>query len=110
MQIIIVFIYSWLVSMVAQLSNERESHATSWYMVAMDFFIALNFYDFFNQYCSNSLKKPTLRGLSITIFLIHPQIKEIWIMNYVCFSHSSLCVHDNLLIVAFYQNAIIELF
>ena len=28
-------------------------YATSWYMVAMDFLTALNFFDFFNQYCSN---------------------------------------------------------
>ena len=32
-------------------------------MVAMDFFAALNSYDFFNQYCSNLLKNPTVRGL-----------------------------------------------
>ena len=32
-------------------------------MVAMDFFAALNFYDFFNQYCSNLLKNPTVKGL-----------------------------------------------
>ena len=34
-------------------------------MVAMDFFAALNCYDFFNQYCSNLLKNPTVRGLSV---------------------------------------------
>ena len=34
-------------------------------MVAMDFFAALNSYDFFNQYCSNLLKNPTVRGLMI---------------------------------------------
>ena len=33
-------------------------------MVAMDFFAALNCYDFLNQYCSNLLKNPTVRGLS----------------------------------------------
>ena len=33
-------------------------------MVAMDFFEASNFYDFFNQYCLNLLKNPTVRGLS----------------------------------------------
>ena len=32
-------------------------------MVAMDFFAALNCYDFLNQYCSNLLKNPTVRGL-----------------------------------------------
>ena len=32
-------------------------------MVAMDFFEASNFYDFFNQYCLNLLKNPTVRGL-----------------------------------------------
>ena len=34
-------------------------------MVAMDFFAALNCYDFLNQYCSNLLKNPTVRGLTI---------------------------------------------
>ena len=34
-------------------------------MVAMDFFAALNSYDFFNQYCSNLLKNPTVRGLRV---------------------------------------------
>ena len=34
-------------------------------MVAMDFFEASNFYDFFNQYCLNLLKNPTVRGLMI---------------------------------------------
>ena len=33
-------------------------------MVAMDFFAALNCYDFLNQYCSNLLKNPTVRGLN----------------------------------------------
>ena len=33
-------------------------------MVAMDFFAASNSYDFFNQYCSNLLKNPTVRGLT----------------------------------------------
>ena len=33
-------------------------------MVAMDFFEASNFYDFFNQYCLNLLKNPTVRGLN----------------------------------------------
>ena len=33
-------------------------------MVAVDFFAALNSYDFFNQYCSNLLKNPTVRGLT----------------------------------------------
>ena len=28
------------------------------------FFAALNSYDFVNQYCSNLLKNPTVRGLS----------------------------------------------
>ena len=32
-------------------------------MVAMDLFEASNFYDFFNQYCLNLLKNPTVRGL-----------------------------------------------
>ena len=32
------------------------------YMVAKDFFAASNSYDFFNQYCSNLLKNPTVRG------------------------------------------------
>ena len=32
-------------------------------MVAIDLFAALNSYDFFNQYCSNLLKNPTVRGL-----------------------------------------------
>ena len=32
-------------------------------MVTMDFFAASNSYDFFNQYCSNLLKNPTVRGL-----------------------------------------------
>ena len=35
------------------------------YMVAMDFFAASNSYDFFNQYCSNLLKNPTVRGLPL---------------------------------------------
>ena len=35
-------------------------------MVAMDFFAALNCYDFLNQYCSNLLKNPTVRGLKST--------------------------------------------
>ena len=43
-------------------------------MVAMDFFAALNSYDFFNQYCSNLLKNPTVRGLrgdrTIFFFLV----------------------------------------
>ena len=34
-------------------------------MVAMDFFTALNCYDFLNQYRSNLLKYPTVRGLSV---------------------------------------------
>ena len=38
-------------------------------MVAMDFFEASNFYDFFNQYCLNLLKNPTVRGLSGTLTL-----------------------------------------
>ena len=38
-------------------------------MVAMDFFVASNSYDFFNQYCSNLLKNPTVRGL-IDLFRI----------------------------------------
>ena len=33
-------------------------------MVAMEFFAASNSYDFFNQYCSNLLKNPTVRGLA----------------------------------------------
>ena len=33
-------------------------------MVAMDFFAASNSYDFFNQYCSNLLKNPTVGGLT----------------------------------------------
>ena len=36
-------------------------------MVAMDFFAALNSYDFFNQYCSNLLKNPTVRGLRLLL-------------------------------------------
>ena len=36
-------------------------------MVAMDFFEASNFYDFFNQYCLNLLKNPTVRGLKLTL-------------------------------------------
>ena len=47
--------------MVTDLSNERESH-----MLHHDiccFFAASNFYDFFNQYRSNMLKNPTVRGL-----------------------------------------------
>ena len=36
-------------------------------MVAMDFFEASNFYDFFNQYCLNLLKNPTVRGLNTHI-------------------------------------------
>ena len=36
-------------------------------MVAMDFFEASNFYDFFNQYCLNLLKNPTVRGLTNTV-------------------------------------------
>ena len=38
-------------------------------MVAMDFFAASNSYDFFNQYCSNLLKNPTVRGLTSLISL-----------------------------------------
>ena len=37
-------------------------------MVAMDFFAALNCYDFLNQYCSNLLKNPTVRGLMSNFF------------------------------------------
>ena len=33
-------------------------------MVAMDFFEASNYYDFFNQYFLNLLKNPTVRGLN----------------------------------------------
>ena len=33
-------------------------------MVAMDFFEASNYYDFFNQYFLNLLKNPTVRGLT----------------------------------------------
>ena len=33
----------------------------------MDFFAASNSYDFFNQYCSNLLKNPTVRGLTSLI-------------------------------------------
>ena len=36
-------------------------------MVAMDFFAAWNCYDFFNQYCSNLLKNPTVRGLTLIL-------------------------------------------
>ena len=36
-------------------------------MVAMYFFAASKFYDFFNQYCSNLLKNPTVRGLWIQV-------------------------------------------
>ena len=44
------------------------TYGTSWYMVAM--FTALNFYDFFfNQYCSNLLKKPMVRGLRYNLNL-----------------------------------------
>ena len=35
-------------------------------MVAMYFFAVSKFYDFFNQYCSSSLKNPTVRGLMNT--------------------------------------------
>ena len=38
-------------------------------MVAMDFFAASNSYDFFNQYCSNLLKNPTVRRLTSLISL-----------------------------------------
>ena len=39
--------------------------------IAMDFFAASNSYDFLNQYCSNLLKNPTVRGLrAVDIFLI----------------------------------------
>ena len=41
-------------------------------MVAMDFFEASNFYDFFNQYCLNLLKNPTVRGLKPSISRIFP--------------------------------------
>ena len=33
-------------------------------MVAMFFFATSKFYNLFNQYCSNLLKNPTVRGLS----------------------------------------------
>ena len=39
-------------------------------MVAMDFFAALNCYDFLNQYCSNLLKNPTVRGLIGSLVLL----------------------------------------
>ena len=39
-------------------------------MVAMDFFAALNCYDFLNQYCSNLMKNPTVRGLGRTTLAI----------------------------------------
>ena len=39
-------------------------------MVAMDFFEASNFYDFFNQYCLNLLKNPTVRGLKSYIIKV----------------------------------------
>ena len=32
-------------------------------LATMDFFAASNSYYFFNQYCSNLLKNPTVRGL-----------------------------------------------
>ena len=38
-------------------------------MVAADFFAALNSYDFFNQYCSNLLKNPTVRGLRLLVIV-----------------------------------------
>ena len=37
-------------------------------MVAKDFFTASKFYDFFNQYCSNLLKNPAVRGLNTASF------------------------------------------
>ena len=39
-------------------------------MVAMDFFSALNCYDFLKQYSSNLLKNPTVRGLIHDIIII----------------------------------------
>ena len=39
-------------------------------MVAMDFFAALNCYDFLNQYCSNLLKNPTVRGLRNYVMVV----------------------------------------
>ena len=39
-------------------------------MVAMDFFAASNSYDFFNQYCSNLLKNPTVRGVNLSYFTL----------------------------------------
>ena len=50
---IIIFIHSWLVSMV---THERRSHMLHHdNMVAADFFAASKFYDFLNQYCSKLL-------------------------------------------------------
>ena len=49
-------------------------------MVAMDFFEASNFYDFFNQYCLNLLKNPTVRGLS--------QIEMLWFISFYICNHS----------------------
>ena len=48
-------------------------------MVAMDFFAALNSYDFFNQYCSNLLKNPTVRGLMmiLTFLALIPMKKKV---------------------------------
>ena len=46
-------------------TDERESHMLHHVIFAMDFFAALNSYNFFNQYCSNLLKNPTVRGLKL---------------------------------------------
>ena len=63
--IIIIFIHSCLVSIVTEFIERYTLH----YMVAMDFFAASRFYNFFNKYCSNLLKNPTVRGLIIIILL-----------------------------------------
>ena len=59
--IIIIFIHSWIVSMV---TGERESH-----MLHHDIWLLRTYLQpqsftiFFNQYCSNLLKNATVRGL-----------------------------------------------
>ena len=50
-QVIIIIIHIFMVGFHGNkiYQMKRKLYATSWYMVAMDFLTALNFFDFFNQ-------------------------------------------------------------
>ena len=63
--IIIIFIHSWLVSMVTEFIKMKEK-VICYYTIygCYGLFCILKFYDFFNQYCLNLLKNPTVRGFN----------------------------------------------